>query len=127
MGPTYYSQMKYPAKKTLMEKLINCEVECKRNGNNLNLQIISSYIMKDLFESSSHEILKSQTSYEVITTGQLTIEELYTVYHHAMSAMILGLNQQESANGIQPTKDLQPIPLAHLRPDLQPIVDYFGN
>jgi len=78
--------------------------------------------MKDFYSHSEHEILKSQTTYEIITNGTININELYEIYHHAMSALINHLNQSRSGEPHNWTASVHPKSIEELGGQLQYII-----
>jgi len=75
--------------------------------------------MKDFYSHSEHEILKSQTTYEIITNGTISINELYEIYHHAMSALINHLNQSISGDSYTLTAGVHPKSIKELTGQMQ--------
>ncbi len=75
--------------------------------------------------SKKIEVLKSETKYELETDGAITEKELYQAFHHAMTALISGLNQLENEQGLTITTHLRPLSFEVLYQDLTPGVSYF--
>lgn len=99
-----------PAGQKVKDLSIDCFGKAFRKGDKLQLTVISRCALNDYFNGTTHEVLNSETKYEVITDGSLDVEGLYEVYEHAMVTLLRGLYNLELNSGMQPTRDLHPLP-----------------
>ena len=111
-GPTFYWQFKPSKSQGVKAHRIGCRGEASRIDDKvLLMSIVSEFNWDDFSNGITHVVLKSETKYKVITDGSLDLTELYEVYEHAMICLLRGLREFEVEEGMQPTKDIELLPL----------------
>jgi hypothetical protein len=122
---TFYSDVTLPNFKGTLSQDIDIQFASERENPLLRLIISPTYILKEIGGDFKHDVLKSQSIFDLITDGTLTINELYNITREAINHLRLHLVNKNMPNNL---KEIGDPPLSEVLASLMAILTRFqGN
>jgi len=121
---TFFSEIKIPAFKGLLEKEMENNFHVTNTDKTLHFKITNTWNLKEFPNGKIFEIVKSESTFDIQTDGSISVEDMYELYVESIGYLRNYLNVFEKSQGMIPT-DMPAPPLEKKKHQFQGCCNWF--